>query len=229
MTARATRSRRRASSARAEAGGAGAPGRRRGPCRRRAIEIGNMTRTHGGTGSLLRDPEFRRLWTAGVVQFLVRWLEVLVFGVYTYQETGSAFLVAGMTMLRLLPLALLGVPFGALAARIRRRTGLIVTMSVLAATAGDPDGGRGRRPSRRLAHRRRQLRQRHHLGRGQSPAPGLDRRRRRAAAHGCRHGARRRREQCQPAGRARPRRPAACRGGHGSGVRAGHRAVPRRA
>jgi MFS family permease len=95
-----------------------------------------MTNPHGGTGSLLRDAEFRRLWTAGVVQFLVRWLEVLVFGVYTYQETGSAFLVAGMTMLRLLPLALLGVPFGALAARIRRRTGLVVTMSTLAATAG---------------------------------------------------------------------------------------------
>ena len=95
-----------------------------------------MTNPHGGTGALLRDPEFRRLWAAGVVQFLVRWLEVLVFGVYTYQETGSAFLVAGMTMLRLLPLALLGVPFGALAARIQRRTGLVVTMSTLAATAG---------------------------------------------------------------------------------------------
>ncbi len=95
-----------------------------------------MTNPNGGTGSLLRDPEFRHLWTAGVVQFLVRWLEVLVFGVFTYQETDSAFLVAGMTMIRLLPLALFGVAFGALAARIRRRSGLIVTLSTLAATAG---------------------------------------------------------------------------------------------
>ena len=95
-----------------------------------------MTNPHGDTGSLLRDRSFRHLWTGGVVQFLVRWLEVLVFGVFTYQQTGSAFLVAGMTMLRLLPLALFGVPFGALAARIRRRRGLIVMMVTLIATAG---------------------------------------------------------------------------------------------
>ena len=36
------------------------------------------------------------------------------------KETGSAFLVASMTMLRLLPLALFGVVFGSVAARIRQ-------------------------------------------------------------------------------------------------------------
>jgi MFS family permease len=96
----------------------------------------SVTRRHGDTGSLLRDAEFCHLWGVGVVQFLIRWLEVLVFGIFTYQQTGSAFLVAGMTMLRLLPLALFGVPFGALAARIRRRSGLIVMMVTLAATSG---------------------------------------------------------------------------------------------
>jgi MFS family permease len=95
-----------------------------------------VSHPHGDTGSLLRDPSFRHLWTVGVVQFLVRWLEVLVFGVFTYQQTGSAFLVAGMTMLRLLPLALFGVAFGALAARIRRRAGLVVMMVTLTVTAG---------------------------------------------------------------------------------------------
>jgi MFS family permease len=89
----------------------------------------------GGSASLFRDADFRRLWTTGLIVFLVRWLEILVFGVFVYQETGSAFLVASMTMLRLLPLALFGVPFGALAARIPRRTGLIAMLFALAATA----------------------------------------------------------------------------------------------
>ena len=89
----------------------------------------------GGSGPLFREADFRRLWTTGLIVFLVRWLEILVFAVFVYQQTGSAFLVASMTMLRLLPLTLFGVPFGALAARIRRRTGLIVMLSALSATA----------------------------------------------------------------------------------------------
>ena len=67
--------------------------------------------------------------------FFIRWLEILVFGVFTYQQTDSAFYVAGMTMVRLLPLALFGVPFGALAARIRREAGLVVMLATLSTTA----------------------------------------------------------------------------------------------
>jgi MFS family permease len=85
--------------------------------------------------SLLRDPDFRRLWTVSLSVYFVRWLEVLVFGIFTYEQTGSAFTVASMMMLRMLPLALFGVPFGAWAARIRRRTGLLVMLGLLAATA----------------------------------------------------------------------------------------------
>jgi len=87
------------------------------------------------SGPLFLDSDFRRLWTAGLIGYLVRWLEVLVFGVYTYQLTGSAFAVASMVMLRLLPLAVLGVPFGALAAWVPRRTGLVVSLSALCATS----------------------------------------------------------------------------------------------
>jgi len=87
------------------------------------------------SGPLFLDGDFRRLWTAGLIGYLVRWLEVLVFGVYTYQLTGSAFAVASMVMLRLLPLALLGVPFGALAAWLPRRTGLVVSLSALCASS----------------------------------------------------------------------------------------------
>lgn len=83
----------------------------------------------------LRDAQFRRLWSAGLLGALVRWLEILVFGVFAYQQTRSAFWVASMTMLRMLPMALFGVLFGAVAARISRRSGLLATQGVLLATS----------------------------------------------------------------------------------------------
>lgn len=84
---------------------------------------------------LLRDPDFRRLWAAGLITYFVRWLEVLVFGVFTYERTGSAFAVAGMLMLRMAPLGLLGVPFGAWAARVPGRAGVVAMLATLAVTA----------------------------------------------------------------------------------------------
>jgi MFS family permease len=81
------------------------------------------------------DPEFRRLWTAGLLGSLVRWLEILVFGVFTYQQTQSAFWVASMTMLRMLPLALFGVLLGAVSMRTSRRRGLLVGNAVLLVTS----------------------------------------------------------------------------------------------
>lgn len=81
------------------------------------------------------DRDFRRLWVAGLLGSLVRWLEVLVFGVYTYQQTGSAMWVTSMTLLRMLPMALFGVAMGALASRVPRRTGLVVSYVVMFAMA----------------------------------------------------------------------------------------------
>ena len=49
------------------------------------------------------EADFRRLWLVGVVVFAVRWLEMLAVGVFVYQHTGSAFEVALMTMLRIVP------------------------------------------------------------------------------------------------------------------------------
>jgi MFS family permease len=81
------------------------------------------------------DRDFRRLWVAGLLGSLVRWLEVLVFGVFTYQQTGSAMWVTSMTLLRMLPMALFGVAMGALASRVPRRTGLVVSYVVMFAMA----------------------------------------------------------------------------------------------
>ena len=80
---------------------------------------------------LLASADFRRLWMIGIVAFAVRWLEMLVVGVFVYQHTGSAFDVALMTMLRMLPMALFGAFIGAAAERIERRTALIAVVLVM--------------------------------------------------------------------------------------------------
>ena len=74
------------------------------------------------------EPDFRRLWLVGVVVFAVRWLEMLAVAVFAYQRTGSPFIVALLTMLRMLPMALFGAVVGAMAERFERRTALIIVV-----------------------------------------------------------------------------------------------------
>lgn len=80
-------------------------------------------------------PDFWRLWSVGLVVFTVRWLETVAVGVVVYQRTGSAFLVAMMTMLRLLPMGLFGVFLGALAERFDRRKTLIGVVILMGSTS----------------------------------------------------------------------------------------------
>jgi len=84
---------------------------------------------------LHREGRFSRLWTVGLVSSLIRWIDVLTFSVVTYQQTKSAFWVASMMMLRMLPLALFGIVFGVVAARFSRRTGLLWCQGLLMFTA----------------------------------------------------------------------------------------------
>ena len=79
--------------------------------------------------------DFWRLWFVGLVVFVVRWLETIAVGIVVYQRTGSAFLVAMMTMLRLLPMGLFGAFLGALAERIERRTALIAVVILMGSTS----------------------------------------------------------------------------------------------
>src|SRR5215469_7410825 len=77
---------------------------------------------------LLAEPDFRRLWLVGLVVFSVRWLEMLAVAVFAYQRTGSPLIVALLTMLRMLPMALLGALMGAAAERVERRTALVLVV-----------------------------------------------------------------------------------------------------
>ena len=79
--------------------------------------------------------DFWRLWSVGLVVFVVRWLETVAVGVVVYQRTNSAFLVSMMTMLRLLPMGLFGAFLGAWAEKIERRTTLIGVVLLMAANS----------------------------------------------------------------------------------------------
>ena len=162
---------------------------RRSTEERPSVQQTNVARPAGRPAWLIDSADFWRLWFVGLVVFVVRWVETVAVGVFVYQDTGSAFIVAMMTMLRLLPMGLFGAFLGAIAERTERRTTLILvtasmvitslTLAILAHLA----------PARGLASRGRQLHQRHRLGHRQSGAPGDDRRggrRRRRWAPRCR-------------------------------------------
>ena len=74
-----------------------------------------------GPLSLLSEAAFRRVWLTGGLVSIVRWIEFLTIGVYVFEVTRSASLVVLFTMLRLVPMALLGAVVGAVAEQVSRR------------------------------------------------------------------------------------------------------------
>ena len=85
--------------------------------------------------SVFASSDFWKLWSVGLILFTVRWIEMLAMAVFIYQKTGSAFIVALLTMLRLLPMAFFGAFFGAIADRVERRTALVGVCGCLFATS----------------------------------------------------------------------------------------------
>jgi MFS family permease len=79
--------------------------------------------------------DFWRLWFVGLIVFTVRWVETVAVGVFVYQRTASAFIVAVMVMLRLLPMGLFGAFLGAIAERIERRTTLNLVLGSMVITS----------------------------------------------------------------------------------------------
>ncbi len=64
--------------------------------------------------AVLRNREFATLCAIGGLQSICRWLELLAFGVYVFDKTGSPLLVTMVTLVKFAPLAVFGIPFGAL-------------------------------------------------------------------------------------------------------------------
>ena len=92
-----------------------------------------VPRTSSGALELLADRTFRQVWLAGALLGIQRWLELLAIGIYVFDRTGSPFQVALLTMLRILPMALLSAFAGALADRVSRR--LLLQISIVGMTA----------------------------------------------------------------------------------------------
>ena len=70
---------------------------------------------------LLTDRAFLRLWGAGGMTNSMRWVEMLVSGLYTYELTRSAFAVSLVLMSRALPMLLMGAVSGAVAESLNRK------------------------------------------------------------------------------------------------------------
>ena len=85
---------------------------------------------------LLRISGIPNLWGAALVIGIVRWTEILALGIYTWAETGSAFLVAVVAACNWVPSALFGALIGGLAERIDRRRLLLVGIGIYCALLG---------------------------------------------------------------------------------------------
>lgn len=84
---------------------------------------------------LLATPDYVRLWFAGGVGNAMRWLELLVAGIFTFEATHSTLLVALVTAVRSLPMLLLGPIAGVIAEAVNRKRLLLAQLAVMAATS----------------------------------------------------------------------------------------------
>ena len=85
---------------------------------------------------LLANPNYLRLWFAGGVGNAMRWLELLVAGIFTYDATHSAFLVAIVTVARSLPMLFVGAIAGLVGEAFNRKRILLTQLLVMAGSSG---------------------------------------------------------------------------------------------
>ncbi|WP_424810711.1 MFS transporter [Roseococcus sp. YIM B11640] len=98
--------------------------------------ITNPAVAGGAIGRLLRTPDYRRIWMLGGIANAMRWLEMLAASLWTFEATGSTLAVAAVSMMRALPMLLLGAVAGALAERMDRRRLLVALQASSALGAG---------------------------------------------------------------------------------------------
>src|SRR5215469_13091940 len=83
----------------------------------------------------LGTPSYLRLWFAGGVGNAMRWIELLVAGIFTYEVTRSTVLVALVTVARSLPMLFIGTIAGVVGEALNRKRLLVTQVSVMAATS----------------------------------------------------------------------------------------------
>jgi MFS family permease len=80
----------------------------------------------------LATPNYVRLWFAGGTGNAMRWLELLVAGIFTYEVTQSTVLVALVTVARSLPMLFIGTIAGVVGEALNRKRLLIAQLLVMA-------------------------------------------------------------------------------------------------
>lgn len=83
-------------------------------------------------GQLLGNRAFMRLWIGGALTNAMRWLEILITGVFAFSLSGSALTVALVLMMRALPMLFAGAFAGALAESVNRRHLLMAGLTAMA-------------------------------------------------------------------------------------------------
>jgi MFS family permease len=87
------------------------------------------TRRAPAVRELLASPDFLRLWLVGAFANAMRWLELLVSGLFAYEATGSALAATAVVALRQLPQLLFGAFAGAVSEAVDRK--LIVMLALV--------------------------------------------------------------------------------------------------
>jgi len=82
---------------------------------------------------LLASPDFLRLWLVGAFANAMRWLELLVSGLFAYEATGSALAATAVVALRQVPQLLFGAFAGAVSEAVNRK--LIVMLALIVPAA----------------------------------------------------------------------------------------------
>jgi MFS family permease len=83
----------------------------------------------------LATPNYLRLWFAGGVGNAMRWLELLVAGIFTYEATQSAVMVALVMVARSLPMLFIGTIAGVVGEALNRKRLLVTQLFVMAVTS----------------------------------------------------------------------------------------------
>jgi len=83
----------------------------------------------------LATPSYLRLWFAGGIGNAMRWLELLVAGIFSYEVTRSTLLVALVIVARSLPMLLIGTVAGVIGEALNRKRLLQAQLFVLAASS----------------------------------------------------------------------------------------------
>ena len=83
----------------------------------------------------LATPSYLRLWFAGGIGNAMRWLELLVAGIFTYEVTQSTVLVALVTVARSLPMLFIGTIAGVVGEALNRKRLLVTQLFVMAVSS----------------------------------------------------------------------------------------------